>query len=149
MEKINRTLLITTTKKEMKEDPDAWTDPPRSQILGFNALKIKIPGCSRHGAVGSVSMAPQLRLRFNPWPGNFHVPWVQPKRKKKKKFSTKYKFDVPSNGNPGRIVHRTQLSDRKVCRSGEGAQNNQDNFRNLKENEYVMPRLPKQFQESG
>ena len=87
MEKINRTLLITTTKKEMKEDPDAWTDPPRSQILGFNALKIKIPGCSRHGAAGSVSMVPQLRLRFNPWPGNFHMPWVQPKRKKKKKNS--------------------------------------------------------------
>ena len=26
----------------------------------------------------------QLQLRFNPWPGNFHMMWVQPQKKKKK-----------------------------------------------------------------
>ena len=26
----------------------------------------------------------QLWLRFNPWPGNFHIMWVHQKRKKKK-----------------------------------------------------------------
>lgn len=26
----------------------------------------------------------QLQLRFNPWTGNFHMPWMQPKKKKKK-----------------------------------------------------------------
>ena len=25
----------------------------------------------------------QLQLRINPWPGNFHVPWVQLKKKRK------------------------------------------------------------------
>ena len=25
----------------------------------------------------------QLQLRFSPWPGNFCMPWVQPKKKKK------------------------------------------------------------------
>ena len=25
-----------------------------------------------------------LRHAFDPWPRNFHMPWVQPKRKKKK-----------------------------------------------------------------
>ena len=29
----------------------------------------------------------QLRLRFNPWPGNFHLPWLQPKKKGKKENS--------------------------------------------------------------
>ena len=28
---------------------------------------------------------PQLRCRFNPWPGNLHLLWVQPKKKKKKR----------------------------------------------------------------
>ena len=27
----------------------------------------------------------QLQLRFNPWPGNLHMPWVRPKRKEKGK----------------------------------------------------------------
>ena len=27
----------------------------------------------------------QLWLRFDPWPGNFHMPWVQPEKKKKEK----------------------------------------------------------------
>ena len=27
----------------------------------------------------------QLRLRFDPWPGNFHMLQVQPKKEKKKK----------------------------------------------------------------
>ena len=27
----------------------------------------------------------QMRLRFNPWPGNFHMPQVWPKEEKKKK----------------------------------------------------------------
>ena len=27
----------------------------------------------------------QLWLRFTSWPGNFHIPWVQPFKKKKKK----------------------------------------------------------------
>ena len=27
---------------------------------------------------------PQLWLGFVPWPGNFHMPWVLPKKKKKK-----------------------------------------------------------------
>ena len=27
----------------------------------------------------------QLWLELNPWPRNFHMPWVQPKKKKKKK----------------------------------------------------------------
>ena len=32
----------------------------------------------------------QLWLRFNPWPGNFHVPWVWPfKKEKVKKLITK------------------------------------------------------------
>ena len=26
----------------------------------------------------------QLLLRFDPWPGNFHMMWVQPKKEKKK-----------------------------------------------------------------
>lgn len=30
---------------------------------------------------------PQLRLRFNPWPGNLHMQRVQPFKKKKKKNS--------------------------------------------------------------
>ena len=30
----------------------------------------------------------QLRLRFNPWPRNFHMPWVQPLKKKKKQNTT-------------------------------------------------------------
>ena len=25
----------------------------------------------------------QLQLIFDPWPGNFHVPWVRPKKRKK------------------------------------------------------------------
>ena len=27
---------------------------------------------------------PQLWLRFDPWPRNFHMPWMQPLKKKKK-----------------------------------------------------------------
>ena len=27
---------------------------------------------------------PQLWLKFNPWPGNFHMPWVRLKKKKKR-----------------------------------------------------------------
>ena len=30
---------------------------------------------------------PQLQLRFSPWPGNFHMPQVQPLKKKKKAVS--------------------------------------------------------------
>ena len=26
----------------------------------------------------------QLRLKFNPWPGNFHIPRVRPKKRKKR-----------------------------------------------------------------
>ena len=26
---------------------------------------------------------------FDPWPGNFHMPWVQPKRKEKEKKKKK------------------------------------------------------------
>lgn len=29
----------------------------------------------------------QMQLRFNPWPQNFHMPWVRPKMKKKNSFS--------------------------------------------------------------
>ena len=29
---------------------------------------------------------PQLRLRFDPWPRNFHMLQVRPKKKKKKKM---------------------------------------------------------------
>ena len=31
---------------------------------------------------------PKLWLRFNPWPGNFHMPWGQPLKKKNKKQKT-------------------------------------------------------------
>ena len=31
---------------------------------------------------------PQLRLGFDPWPGKFHMPWVWPLKKKKKKVGT-------------------------------------------------------------
>ena len=34
----------------------------------------------------------QLHLGFDPWPGNFHVLWVRPKKKKKKKELTAYVF---------------------------------------------------------
>ena len=27
----------------------------------------------------------KLQLRFDPWPGNFQIPWVQPKKKGKKR----------------------------------------------------------------
>ena len=29
----------------------------------------------------------QLRLRFDPWPENFHIPWVSLKKKGKKKMA--------------------------------------------------------------
>ena len=35
----------------------------------------------------------KLQLRFSPWPGNFHMLWVQPKKKKKEKTH-------PSSPNP-------------------------------------------------
>ena len=31
----------------------------------------------------------QLQLGFNHWPGNFHMSWVWPKKKKKKKVPSK------------------------------------------------------------
>ena len=34
---------------------------------------------------------PQLWLEFRPWPGNFHMPWVQPDQKKKRKEKKKEK----------------------------------------------------------
>ena len=33
-----------------------------------------------------------LRRRFHPWPGNFHMPWVGPKKKKKNKKSYRLHF---------------------------------------------------------
>ena len=32
----------------------------------------------------TVSYKLQLWLGFDPWPGNFHVPWVWPRKEKKK-----------------------------------------------------------------
>ena len=34
----------------------------------------------------------QLWLRFHPWPGNFHMPQVKPREKKKKKLEKKKVF---------------------------------------------------------
>ena len=33
----------------------------------------------------------QLWFRFSPWPRNFHMPWVQPLKKKKKRKKKKRK----------------------------------------------------------
>ena len=34
----------------------------------------------------------QMWLRFDPWPGNFHMPRVQPKKKKKKLYRDEIKM---------------------------------------------------------
>ena len=77
-------------------------------LLKNNAIKKKKRWSSHYGTAGKGSSTvssygsfpspvqwikdpalPQLWLKFNPWPGNFHMPWVRLKKKKKKMRYTK------------------------------------------------------------
>ena len=45
---------------------------------GYNGLKDLVTPQLQHRS--------QLGLGFNPWPRNFHTPWTQPLKKKKKRM---------------------------------------------------------------
>ena len=64
---------------------------PLLGLMYFWELKIHkergtgVPAVVQDLALPQLWCKSQLQLRFEPWPGNFHILWVQPKKKKKKK----------------------------------------------------------------
>lgn len=61
-------------------------------FFGGVGIKIGILGIPLSVQEGLDPLWLQLRLRFSHWPGNFHVPWVQQKKKKTIYFYTKVKI---------------------------------------------------------
>ena len=44
--------------------------------------------CVKDPALPQLWCRSQLQLRFDPWPGNFHMPWFHLKKKKKKFYKS-------------------------------------------------------------
>ena len=54
--------------------------------------------CVKDPALPQLWCRSQLQLRFDPWPGNFHMPWFHLKKKKKKVLQINKEHRVQLHG---------------------------------------------------
>ena len=66
-------------KKKKNLTAEVWVD-----VEGAGS----IPGL--HGGLKDLGLQ-QMQLRFNPWPRNFHMPWVWPLQNKMKRYAKRVK----------------------------------------------------------
>ena len=59
-------------------------------VAGF-AVEVRAGSLAQGSGLKDLAL-PQLWLGFNPWPGNFHMPQVQPQNKMKKINLTRIKL---------------------------------------------------------
>lgn len=52
--------------------------------VAWIAAEVLVPSLAQCSGLKPTAL-PQLPLRLNPWPRNFHMTWVQPLKKKKTK----------------------------------------------------------------
>ena len=73
---------------DMQAEIYGRSDSYLGEFNGHNGLRIQLQQLRSLWRQWVKDLASQLRLRFNPWPRNFHMPWGAAIKKKKKKKVT-------------------------------------------------------------